>query len=356
MSTDYKGQTIPEYTDVSDGPQAFKSLVDSGPIPRFNLASDRDLAIPSPVEGMMAWVGSAYQYYTSGGWSPLTAGLAPLNHTHDASAIVTGVIAGDRLPSATTSAYGKVRLNTSVTSTAVNGWAATPSAVKTAYDKGNHAHPYLGTGGGTLGGTLYARHIEPSSDGLYDLGTSTRRWRDIHLYKAGKLIWSNNDYFQYDETNNEWKIYTDGVLTTILGRNASRFSGVMRLYQAMPTSTSSGYAVMSRLDSNGTVIERTSHPDYKANIRPLTAPLIAATKLVRNVKPYVYGEKGAPDEGESTGLLSTEVSAYWPDAIRWDPEIPDRPKGIHYDELVIPIITVLKDVLERLDVLELAAT
>ena len=57
--------------------------------------------------------------------------FAPSSHSHGA---------GD-LPSATTSAKGVVQLSTSTSSTSTT-LAATASAVKAAYDVGNHSHPY----------------------------------------------------------------------------------------------------------------------------------------------------------------------------------------------------------------------
>lgn len=63
--------------------------------------------------------------------SPATIGAAEAGHTHT-------------LPEASTSVKGIVQLSDSVTNTSTV-LAATANAVKTAYDKGNHSHPYAAT-------------------------------------------------------------------------------------------------------------------------------------------------------------------------------------------------------------------
>ena len=71
---------------------------------------------------------------------------------------VTTITAGgtgttSTVPPASTSAYGITKLYNGVDSTST-GLAATANAVKTAYDKANHSHPYLPLAGGTLTGRV----------------------------------------------------------------------------------------------------------------------------------------------------------------------------------------------------------
>ena len=71
---------------------------------------------------------------------------------------VTTITAGgtgttSTVPTASTSAYGITKLYNGVDSTST-GLAATANAVKTAYDKANHSHPYLPLAGGTLTGRV----------------------------------------------------------------------------------------------------------------------------------------------------------------------------------------------------------
>ena len=53
-------------------------------------------------------------------------------------------VKGEIMNKATTTSEGVVKLNDSVTSTSMTE-AATANAVKTAYDKANHDHPYAST-------------------------------------------------------------------------------------------------------------------------------------------------------------------------------------------------------------------
>ena len=66
-------------------------------------------------------------------WSLTEIGAAAASHTHDASAIISGVINIARLPDASTEVKGVVQLSSAVNSTST-ALAATPSAVKAAYD------------------------------------------------------------------------------------------------------------------------------------------------------------------------------------------------------------------------------
>lgn len=71
---------------------------------------------------------------------------------------VTTITAGgtgttSTVPTASTSVYGITKLYNGVDSTST-GLAATANAVKTAYDKANHSHPYLPLAGGTLTGRV----------------------------------------------------------------------------------------------------------------------------------------------------------------------------------------------------------
>jgi hypothetical protein len=78
----------------------------------------------------------------------ITAGTIPASSVTSPPWLTTAT-----LPSASTSAKGIVQLSTSTSSTSTT-LAATASAVKAAYDKGNHSHPYLPTAGGTMTGAL----------------------------------------------------------------------------------------------------------------------------------------------------------------------------------------------------------
>lgn len=58
------------------------------------------------------------------------------------------------VPTASTTAYGITKLSSATNSTSTS-LAATASAVKAAYDKANHSHPYLPLAGGTISSSSY---------------------------------------------------------------------------------------------------------------------------------------------------------------------------------------------------------
>lgn len=79
MPENYKGLTVPLYTEAADGPKAFKDLVDSGPIPRFATAAERNTAIPAPVAGQLVYrsdLGSL-EVFTGSSWQALAFDLGP---------------------------------------------------------------------------------------------------------------------------------------------------------------------------------------------------------------------------------------------------------------------------------------
>ena len=103
-------------------------------------------------------------------WSLTEIGAAPASHTHDASAIISGVINIARLPEASTTAQGVVQLSSAVNSTSTVQ-AATASAVKAAYDlaaskaNASHGHPYLGydIGHNVVGSLCFACRVSPAT-------------------------------------------------------------------------------------------------------------------------------------------------------------------------------------------------
>lgn len=155
MSTNYKGITVPEYTDAADGPAAFRASVDSGPIPRFASTADRDTAIPSPAHGQMVFLsnGADYTWYDGTQWKALLEDSSLEGHKHSGADITSGTVGAAYLPLASTGAPGIVKLNPSTSSDSTTE-AATPSAVREAMAAGDHPHPYLWVGGGTMSGPL----------------------------------------------------------------------------------------------------------------------------------------------------------------------------------------------------------
>lgn len=189
------------------------------------------------------------------------------------------------------------------------------------------------------------------------LGGTSNRWNAIWISNqasGGKINMANDDYIQYDDTNNEYKFYMDGTLRTILGSGVSRFSGAMLLYAAMATFTTGGYATLRRRDSDGRVLELTSHPDLKIAIKNNPNSRSRAKQLSLAVKSKKYREKGRPEEGWEVGFMSTDVAPVWPEAIHWTKGEDGEPfpMSIHYEKLVVPLFEIAGDHEERLLALE----
>lgn len=83
----------------------------------------------------------------------LSGAYGASNNTWVTTLTAGGTGTTSTVPTASTSVYGITKLYDGVDSTNT-GLAATANAVKTAYDKGNHSHPYLPLAGGTMTGTI----------------------------------------------------------------------------------------------------------------------------------------------------------------------------------------------------------
>lgn len=108
--------------------------------------------------------------------SPADIGAAPAAHQHSAADITSGTINAARLPSASTSARGIVQLSTATNSTSTTT-AATPSAVKAAYDlaasKADASHTHSASD--ITSGTIAAARLPSASTsaaGIVQLTTS----------------------------------------------------------------------------------------------------------------------------------------------------------------------------------------
>ena len=107
--------------------------------------------------------------HRAGGSDPLSPddiGAAPATHKHSAADITSGTISTSRLPSASTTAKGIVQLSTATDSTSTTT-AATPSAVKAAYDlaasKADASHTHSASD--ITSGTIAAARLPSASTG-----------------------------------------------------------------------------------------------------------------------------------------------------------------------------------------------
>ena len=92
----------------------------------------------------------------------------------------------NNIPKASLTLEGIVKLNNTVTSTSTS-LGATANSVKLAYDKGNHAHPYLPTAGGTMTGNTVVNNYGIGNVGLY----SASRYQNVFSMGASYVPSAN---------------------------------------------------------------------------------------------------------------------------------------------------------------------
>lgn len=95
------------------------------------------------LDGISSGAGN-YEHPTSDGYKHVPANGTTNNGKYLQATATAGTYQWSTLPSASTTTAGIVQLNDTVTSTSTT-LAATANAVKTAYDKANHTHPYAAT-------------------------------------------------------------------------------------------------------------------------------------------------------------------------------------------------------------------
>lgn len=127
------------------------------------------------------------------------------------------------VPAASTTVAGKVQLSTSVSSTATD-MAATPSAVKQAYDLANkkadasHTHNYLPTTGGTLTGkAIFAQGLTVNAGTIADIQGSAK--------VAGTLTVAGNNTL----TEKSYSLAGDGTVLGAIKDNTSNINELLKL-------------------------------------------------------------------------------------------------------------------------------
>ena len=136
-------------------------------------------------------------------WSLAEIGAAAASHTHDASAIISGVINIARLPNASTTVQGVVQLSSAVNSTST-ALAATASAVKDAYDlaaskaASSHTHSYVPTDAGQGVGTFRVANADAAVGSTYaasTVGASAGTWRCTGKFFLYHEPWNTNIHY-----------------------------------------------------------------------------------------------------------------------------------------------------------------
>jgi hypothetical protein len=131
---------------------------------------------------------------------------------------------------------------------------------------------------------------------------------------------------------------------------------------AMTTFTSGGYATARRKDSTGYFMELVSSERFKTNITDLD--LAEASKIL-DARPIKYQDiveaAEDPDSPYQVGLSAESLhEAGYPWVLKYDyddeTKITDftKPRGIHYEFLVAPLLVIVKDLKTRLAAVEAA--
>lgn len=116
------------------------------------------------------------------------------------------------VPTASTTAYGITKLSSATNSTSTS-LAATASAVKAAYDKANHSHPYLPLSGGTISSSEYGPLIIERSGSTNAAGIVFKNSSG----KLGSIAMSSTGYeglIRYDADGTRYDILDTGNFTS----------------------------------------------------------------------------------------------------------------------------------------------
>ena len=343
MPESYKGQTVPLYVDVADGPLSFRALVDSGPIPRFASTATRNAAIPSPVRGQVVWrndlpgfgnFNGGLEVFGAGsgagsGWRSLIP-AAPPSHNHSGTAInVVNSLHGNRIVNDTIVVSGTNDKLVGVIATGhmppvvyknvtteqdldgplrvPNGTFSVPSLQFGVQDLG-----FYRTSGGALGFALgNAQHWEFNNNQGGNFGTPgmTLDVADYDVPKVG-----------FNRVQHRFVAIAADGQAGIFGRNTNggvvdfrRTGAQVGTITVTPTSTS---------------YNSLSDQRAKENVQDLS-PTEAWSKIMA-LKPRTFTWKA--DSSKGIGLISQEASGVYDEPV-YIPEDPDEMQAIDYSPI-----------------------
>ena len=127
------------------------------------------------------------------------------------------------------------------------------------------------------------------------------------------------------------------------------FAGKLFMSTALPQTSTGSYATLRRF-SDGSIKELTSSERFKKDITDVA--LSDAYKIL-DARPIHYRDINDDSSDPVQAGLSAESlhDSGWTYAVTYD-EDTTTPKGINYEMLVAPLITILKDINNRLETLE----
>ena len=128
------------------------------------------------------------------------------------------------------------------------------------------------------------------------------------------------------------------------------FAGKLALATALPTTSSTGYATLRRMDADGVIKEYTSSERFKKDITDIS---VSDAYKVLDARPIHFRDKNDDSSVPLEAGLSAESlhDSGWTYAVTYD-NGTTTPRGIHYEMLVAPLITVIKDLNTRLAAVE----
>ena len=128
------------------------------------------------------------------------------------------------------------------------------------------------------------------------------------------------------------------------------FAGKLALATALPTTSSTGYATLRRMDADGAIKEYTSSERFKKDITDIS---VSDAYKVLDARPIHFRDKNDDSSVPLEAGLSAESlhDSGWTYAVTYD-NGTTTPRGIHYEMLVAPLIAIVKDLSTRLAALE----
>ena len=223
--------------------------------------------------------------------------------------------AGGTVADATISVKGIVQLSNSVTSTS-EALAATPKAVKAAYDLANHSHPYAATShshsaADITSGTMAIARL-PVGTGAGQVAAGDHNHNAAYAAAGHTHDWTvitgKPATFPPDAHTHDWSSIT-GKPTTFTPSTHTHdqlhYVAAMRVQ-----ATSAGATVSGVLTASDVTI--TSDQRVKTNI----VPLFGSVERVKKINVYSYLKEGAYSEG----VLAQEIQGQFPHLVVADEE------------------------------------
>ena len=168
--------------------------------------------------------------------------------------------------------------------------------------------------------------------------------RNLILNDTGKLYFDGgSDTYIMQDGDNEVKLYANGLKMYLTG-NTARFPG------AYANTTAS--AVNMFVSSDGDLARSTSSLRYKKDIEDYS--LESSRAVIAGLRPITYrGKDDEADERKHLGFIAEEVHEVEQQLVTYiDLNGEKAPDYVEYDRLVAPLVSVVKDLMTRIEALE----